>query len=78
MPSQILRPRGKYWLIKGPWGERRFPDMPRNEFYEQRSLEKFSDAVHHRTEVFPAIMKSSWDFTTSKWVDDPVTPPLKS
>jgi len=52
--------------------------MPRNEFYEQRSLEKFSDAVHHRTEVFPAIMKSSWDFTTSKWVDDPVTPPLKS
>ncbi len=74
MPSQVLRPHRKYWLIKGPWGERKFPDMAPSQFYRQLSLELFGDAVHGRPEVWPAILNSSWNVSAKRWVYDPVTP----
>jgi hypothetical protein len=70
MASQILRPGRKYWLIQGPWGERRFPDMCPSEFYSLLSVELFGDATHGRTEVALAVMRSSWDDAGKRWVKD--------
>jgi hypothetical protein len=74
MPSLILRPRRKYWLMQGPWGEHHLPDMPPSELYRRLSLELFGDAVHGRREVWPAILNSSWDVAGSRWIRDPALP----
>jgi len=83
MSSQILRPtkvkgeKGE-WLIRGPWGKRKFNAQSKMTLYRQLRLELITSGLlspdarvpsnNFRYHVTSAVMSSSW--IEDRWVPD--------
>jgi DNA-binding XRE family transcriptional regulator len=86
MGSLFLRPNKGEWLIQGPWGRRKYPQMTKVALYERLHRELIASGVlspdspspsnKYHDQVTLGVMRSSW--IEDRWVpDEPFAARLK-